>query len=351
MVELKELLTRLSESEGVSAQEKNSKDIVKGELKKLPVSYKEDRIGNLIAFKKGKKSDGKVMLAAHIDEIGLMVASFDENFLRFSTIGGFDERILLGQEVIVHGKKPLKGIIGNIPPHFHPKEKKDKVLSIEDLFIDVGLTQKELKKNVEVGNFISLNKNLEELLNERYCGKSLDNRASVTALIFILYELGRIIHNWDVYGVFTVQEEITGLGALTSSYNISPDVGIAIDVGFARQSGFPKEEYIELDKGPVIAIGPNIHPGLQNEIVKIAKDYEIPYQIEAEPGVTGTDASGIQISREGIPTILVSIPLYYMHTPCEVVTLKDINRTARLISLFISHLNSDMLKGAKYATH
>ncbi|TET76371.1 MAG: M42 family peptidase [Candidatus Cloacimonadota bacterium] len=350
MDELKGLLKKLSETEGVSASEKNPKDIVKEELKKLAISFKEDRVGNLIAFKRGRKSNRKVMLASHIDEIGLIVTSFDENVLRFSTIGGFDERILLGLEVIVHGKGPLKGIIGSIPPHFLPKEKQKKVLSIEDLFIDVGLSGKELKKNVEVGNFVSLKKNLEELLNERHSGKSLDNRASVTALISIFEELNRVNHNWDVYGVFTVQEEITGLGALSSSYNIFPDAGIAIDVGFGKQSGFPSEHHVELDKGPTITIGPNIHPGLQNGIVKIAKDYEIPYQIEAEPGPTGTDASDIQISRSGIPTILVSIPILYMHTPCEVVSLKDIGRTTRLISLFISHLNVDMLKGDKYAT-
>lgn len=350
MIDVKEVLKRLSEAEGVSAKEKSPKDIVKKELKKLNVSFKEDRVGNLIAFKKGKGDNGTIMIASHIDEIGLMVTVFDENVLRFTTVGGFDERILLGQEVVVHGKRPLSGIIGTIPPHFLPKEKQKEVLSIEDLFIDVGLSEKELKKNVQVGNFVSLKKSFIELLNERFSGKSLDNRTSVVALLTIFDELSRLNHNWDVYGVFTIQEEITGLGALSSSYNIFPDVGIAIDVAFGKQSGFPSEHSVELDKGPAVAIGPNIHPGLQSGIVKIAKDYEIPYQIEVEPGPTGTDAFDIQISRVGIPTLLVSIPLLYMHTPCEVVALKDIKRTERLISLFISHLNLDMLKGDKYAT-
>jgi endoglucanase len=350
MDDLKGLLKRLSETDGVSAKEKNPKDIVKEELKKLKISFKEDRVGNLVAFKKGMKSNGKVMIASHIDEIGFIVTSIDTNVLRFSTVGGFDERILLGQEVVVHGEKPLKGVIGSIPPHFLPKEKQKEVSSIENLFIDVGLSEKELKRNVSVGNFISLKKELEELLNDRCSGKSLDNRASVVALVSVFDELKRLRHDWDVFGVFTVQEEITGLGAVSSSYRIFPDVGIAIDVGFGKQSGFPSEHTVELDKGPSITIGPNIHPGLQNAIVKIAKDYEVPYQIEAEPGSTGTDASNIQISREGIPTILLSIPLLYMHTPCEVVLLKDIIRTGRLISLFISHLNIEMLRGDKYAT-
>lgn len=350
MLDLKGLLRRLSETAGVSASEKNPKDIVKEELSKLNIPFKEDRSGDLIAFKKGDKRDGKVMIASHIDEIGLMVTAFDENVLRFSTVGGFDKRILLGQEVIVHGKKPLKGVIGSIPPHFLPKKKRKEVLLIEELFIDVGLSERELKRNVDVGNFVSLNKNFEELLNERYSGKSLDNRASVTALLYTLDELKRISHNWDLYGVFTVQEEITGLGAVSSSYNILPDVGIAVDVGFGKQSDFSPEYPVELDKGPAITIGPNIHPGLQSEIVKIARDYEIPYQIEPETSPTGTDASEIQVSHKGIPTILISIPLLYMHTPTEVVSINDIKRTGRLISLFISYLNFDMLKGDRYAT-
>jgi len=350
MDDLKTLLKKLSEATGVSAMEKDVKDIVKEELAKLKIPFKEDLVGNIVALKKGSRGAGKVMLASHIDEIGLMVTFLDENILRFTTVGGIDERILPGQEVIVYGKRPLKGVIGSIPPHFVSKEKQNKVLSTEELFIDVGLSAKELKRNVETGNFVGLRKNFQELMNERYSGKSLDNRVSVLSLLLLFDELKRINHNWDVYSAFTVQEEITGLGAVSSSYNIQPDVGIAVDVGFGKQSNFPSEYTVELDKGPAIAIGPNLHPGLESSIVQIAKDYEVPYQIVAAPGVTGTDACDIQISRQGIPTILVSIPLLYMHTPCEVVMLKDVKRTARLLSLFISHLSSDMFKGDKYAT-
>ena len=349
MIDLKGLLERLSEAAGVSAQEKSPKEIVKEELKKISVQFSEDRVGNLIAFKKGKRKSGKVMLAAHIDEIGLIITLIQDTVLRFSTIGGFDTRILPGQEVMVYGRKPLKGIIGNIPPHFLPRDKQNNVLPIEDLFIDVGLSGNTLKRNVQVGDFVSFRKKLDELYNERYCGKSLDNRASVASLISTFNELNKLHHEWDVYGVFTVQEEITGLGALSSSYNITPDAAIAIDVGFGKQAGFPAEHPVELGKGPVIAVGPNINPVLQKSMVQIAKEYEIPYQIEAEPSVTGTDASSIQISKKGIPTILISIPLFYMHTPCEVVSLKDITRTTRLISLFIANLNTKMLEGESYA--
>jgi endoglucanase len=251
---------------------------------------------------------------------------------------------------MVHGKKLLPGIIGSIPPHFMPREKRTQAPQIEDLFIDVGLSEQELKKSVEVGDFVSVRKPPFSLLNGRLCGKSLDNRASVSVLIILFDELEFLIHDWDVYSVFTVQEEITGLGAMSSSYRLKPDAAITIDVGFGKQQGFPPEYPVELDKGPAIAVGPNIHPVLRQKLIQIAEEYEIPHQIEAEPGVTGTDAAFIQIAREGIPTVLLSVPLFYMHTPSEVVALRDIKRTARLVSRFIAHLNHGFIKGESYAT-
>lgn len=345
MEKLKSLLGELSQASGVSAQEQNAKAIVKRELEKRNVAFSEDRMGNLIAQKKGKRGNGKVMLAAHIDEIGFMVTLIEGGYLRFVTVGGFDPRILPGKPVLVHGKKPLPGIIGSIPPHFIPKEKRTQSPKIEDLFIDVGLSERELKKHVEVGDFVTMRRAPLSLLNDRTCGKSLDNRTNVCVLIMLLDELEFLSHDWDVYTVFTVQEEITGLGALSSAYRLDPDAAIVIDVGFGKQCGFPQEFPVELDKGPAVAIGPNIHPGMRTFLLDIAREYEIPHQIEAEPGTTGTDAASIQIARKGIPTVLLSVPLLYMHTPGEVVALKDIKRTTRLIAQFIAHLNHDAIKG------
>lgn len=347
---VRNLLEDLSIAEGVSANEKNPKEVVKKELKELSISMREDNVGNLIALKKGKKSNIKIMVASHIDEIGFIITAFNENVLRFSTVGGFDKRILLGQEVIVHGKKRMHGVIGNIPPHFVSREKRNKVPEMNDLFIDLGLSKKELRRNVSVGDFATLSKDFVDLMDGKCSGKSVDNRAGVVSLICMFRELIVTNHECDVYGVFSVQEEITGLGALSSSYKIHPDVGIAVDVGFAKQPGFPEDYPVELGKGPIIALGPNIHPGLQNNLVKIAKEHELSYQIEAEPRSTGTDANDIQLSREGIPTLLISIPTRYMHTPCEVVYIKDIVRTGTLLSLFARHVNEEMFKGERYAT-
>lgn len=345
MERLQTLLGELSEACGVSAHEQNAKSIVKRELEKRNVKLHVDRMGNLIALKKGRKSNGKVMLAAHIDEIGFMVTMIEGPYLRFSTIGGFDVRILPGKKVMVHGKKPLKGIIGSIPPHFIPRDKRMQSPAIEDLFIDVGLSEREIKRQVEVGDFISIRRSPFPLLNERFCGKSLDNRASVAVLISLFDELEVLAHDWDVYSVFTVQEEVTGLGGLTSAYRIKPDVAITIDVTFGKQSGFAPEYPVELDRGPSIAKGPNIHPALSRLLLTLAKEYEIPHQVEAEPGITGTDAAFIQVAHEGIPTVLLSVPLFYMHTPSEIVSLRDIKRTTRLVSRFITHLSHEVIKG------
>ncbi len=345
MEKLKSLLERLSEAPGVSAQEQNVKAIVKKELTKRKISFSEDRMGNLIACKKGSKGSGKVMLAAHIDEIGFMVTLIDGSYLRFTTVGGFDPRILPGKQVLVHGKRALPGIIGSIPPHFMPKEKRMQAPEIEDLFIDVGLSERELKKHVEVGDFVTMRRSPCTLLNDRMCGKSLDNRTNVSVLIMLFDELQYCSHDWDVYSVFTVQEEITGLGSLSSAYRLEPDAAIATDVTFGRQSGFPPEFPLELDRGPAIAVGPNIHPELRTMLLSIAKEYEIPHQVEAEPGMTGTDAAFIQIAREGIPTVLLSVPSFYMHTPGEIIALRDIKRTIQLIARFIARMNHDAIKG------
>lgn len=349
MIDLENLIKNLSEASGVSAKEKTPKDIVKQELSKMQIEVKEDRVGNLIGFEKQKRNIGKIMIATHIDEIGLMVTNFDENLLRFTTVGGIDKKILLGQEVTVYGSKPLKGVIGSIPPHFQPKEKQKEPFTIDDLFIDVGLSEKELKRTVKVGDFISFSKKCVKLLNNRYSGKSFDNRVGVAALLYTFQEMKHFKHNWDIYGVFTVQEEITGLGASSATYSISPDVGIAIDATFGKQSDFPPDYSVEIDKGPIIAVGPNIHTGLRKYIVQVAKEYEIPFQLEAKPGLTGTDATEIQVSRLGVPTLLISIPLLYMHTPIETISITDIKRTGRLIAIFLSKLTYELLKGDKYA--
>ncbi|WP_422443765.1 M42 family metallopeptidase [Thermoanaerobacterium sp. DL9XJH110] len=306
----------------------------------------EDRLGNVIGLKKGLKGEFKVMLAAHMDEIGLMVKQIDDKgFIRFAFVGGVDQRILPAQEVVIHGRQEIKGIIGNKPPHIQEPEERKKSIKSEDMFIDTGLPADEVKKLVRVGDFITLKRKPLELLNDTFSSSALDDRAGIAAIIVVLQELNRLSFSADVYAVATVQEEVGLRGAIVSSFSIYPHIGVAIDVCHANMPDVPEEETQKLGRGPVLALGPNIHPKLFHRLKELADDYKIPYQIDPEPSSTGTDAWAMQITREGIPTALVSIPLRYMHTTVETLALDDIKMAGRLLALFISSIDDNFVGG------
>jgi putative aminopeptidase FrvX len=188
-----------------------------------------------------------------------------------------------------------------------------------------------------------MNRDLIELEGGLVSGKALDNRASVVAAVVCLEELTRARHLWDVYAVATAQEEVGLKGAITSTYGLQPDLGIAVDVTFARQPGTPDERTFELGKGPTIGYGPNFHPKLHEAVVETAKALEMSYHLQATTYAPGTDARAIQISREGVPCALISIPERNMHTPVETVSAKDVERAGRLIAAFITRLDEDFM--------
>jgi len=340
-MEVLPFLRALSEAAGVSGYEENVRKLVIEQFGRFADEVRTDKLGNVIALKRGEGQGPhpRIMLAGHMDEIGLMVTQLKEGFLHFTTVGGVDPRVLLGQEVIVHGRRELSGIIGSRPPHVLSREEREKPRPLEELFIDLGLSQEEVAQLVRVGDLVTLRRQFIELRNGWVAGKGLDDRAAVAAIGLCLAELARMRHQWDVYGVATVQEEVGLRGAITSTYDIMPEVGIAIDVGFGATPGQPEEKTIEMDKGPAIGFGPNIHPKVHEGLVEAAKALEIPHQIEPIPGRSGTDAWAMQVTREGIPTGLISIPLRYMHTPVETLVIRDIERTGRLLAAFISRLD------------
>jgi len=339
MERIVELLRKLTRIAGISGFEEEAGAFVQEEFKKFSDEVRMDKMGCVIGLKRGE-GKGRILLAAHLDEIGLMVTKIEKDgYLRFTKVGGSDVRTFLGQEVIVHGSRDLKGIIGCKPPHFQDKEELGKIVKIEDLFIDIGLPEEETKKVVKVGDVVSLSRELIELKNRTYASKALDNRASVTALISSLELLRKMHHQWDVYAVATVQEEFKDVGALASTFGIRPNIGLAIDVTLGEMLGVSESESFPLGKGPTIAVGPNIHPQIAEKLIDVAKREEIPYQIEPCAGPTWTDAASIQLVGEGVPTGLVSIPLRYLHTSVETLMVQDIERTAKLLATFISDLN------------
>jgi endoglucanase len=347
-LDTKEFLKILSNGSSVSGHEYKINDTLISTFQNYADSVHVDKLGNVIVFKKGtdNHSNLKIMMSAHMDEIGLMVKYIEDNgFLKFTSIGGIDPRTILGQEVIVHGNKDLFGVIGSKPPHLQEPSEVNKAIKMEDMIIDIGYSKEEVEKLVSIGDTITIRRSFRSLRNNRIMGKSLDDKAGIATMYECIKELSNINHEADIYFVNTVQEEVGMRGAFTSSYKINPDIGIAIDVGFGSTPELPKSDTIEMGKGPGITIGGNIHQRLREKIVAVAKEYNIPYQFEVTPGPTGTDGRAMQITREGIPTLCLSIPLRYMHTSVEVVDMIDLKNTAKLLAFFIASISNENLEG------
>jgi endoglucanase len=343
-VDIVATLKRLSEASGVSGYEDEVREIVQELLRPYADEVRTDTLGNVIAVKEGSGAEPRpaIMVATHMDEIGLIVSSIEKGFVHFERVGGFDDRILLGQEVLVHGRRELPGIIGARPPHVLSSSERDKPIPYDKLLIDVGLRPKEAETLIRTGDLVTMKGDLVELKGGLVSGKALDNRASVVASAICLEELRRTRHDWDVYAVATTLEEVGLKGAITSAYGLEPDVGIAVDVTWADQPGAPEEYTYQLGKGPTIACGPNFHPKLQEALVETAKALEMDYHIEPVVG-GGSDAWAIQVTREGIPSALLSIPLRNMHSPVETASIQDIKRVGRLLASFVGSLDGAFL--------
>lgn len=348
-MESKLFLELLSNSSGPSGYEHKLNKYIVENFEPYCDEISTDRMGNIIALKKGTNSNKKnikIMLAAHMDEIGLMVKDIEENgFLRFTSIGGVDPRTILGQEVMVHGTEDIFGVVGSKPPHLQDTEDANKAIKMEDMTIDVGLSKEGVLEKISIGDTITINREFIHLQNNRIAGKAIDDRAGTTVLLQCMKELNNMNHDADVYFVSTVQEEVSMAGALTSAYNINPDIGIAVDVGFGTTPELKKSDSIELGKGPGITLGGNIHPGLRKKLIQVAKEYNISHQMEINAGPTGTDARAMQITREGIPCLVLSVPLRYMHTSVEVIDMVDIENSGKLLAFFISAIKDDSLEG------
>ncbi len=316
---------------------------------KLWRNYVKNSVDELIADVHGNsiavlnpKAEFKFMLAGHIDEIGLMITHIDDKgYIYTAQIGGMDPALLVGQRVsIITDKGPVLGVIGRKAIHQMQAEERKKGVEMDNIWIDIGAAnKKEAQKRIQIGDPIIIDVPCRILHDDKMVSRATDDKAGAFVVAETMKALAKKKLNICVIGVATVQEEVGLRGAITSAYHVHPQAGIAVDVTFASDhpdTDPKKTGEVKLGKGPVLHRGPNINPVMERELFKIAKTKKIPYQLTAEPRPTGTDANAIQICRGGAAAGLISIPNRYMHTPVEVISLKDMDNCVKLLTEFLA---------------
>lgn len=336
-MKLADTLEKLSNACGVTGREDEVRELLKTMLKPHVDEVGEDKLGNVIGVKRGKKKKTpKVMLAAHMDEIGLIVKNITKNgFLQFAKLGGMDDRILVAQRVVVHtGKAKKPGIIGSKPPHIMKDEEKKKAIKADSLFIDIGAGSKKaaLKMGVKIGDVISFDTKFAKISKDVVVGKAFDDRVGCCLLVEVMEQLREV--DCTVYAVGTVQEEVGLRGACVTAFHIYPDLALAFDVTVA--GGVPGVKEVEapvkMREGPVIGVmdaGLITHPRVLSLLVDSAEENKVTYQLET--GLAGsTDAARIALTREGVPCGVLSIPTRYIHSPSSMLSLSDVEKAAKL---------------------
>jgi putative aminopeptidase FrvX len=338
---LNQNLEKLSNACGVTGRENQVRDLMAEMLKPYADEIQVDRMENVIAVKKGKPQAPKIMLAAHMDEVGLMVKTITKDgFIQFSKMGGIDDRILPAQKVVVYTKNTAyRGIIGSKPPHIQKDEERKKIITFDDLFIDIGAEGKEdaAKMGVAVGDPVAFDVQYTALGKEVAMGKAFDNRAGCVTMV----ETMRMLKETDctVCAVGTVQEEVGLRGAATAAFGVDPDIAIVLDVTIAGDVPGVREfdTSVKVGKGPALTISDSgliTHPKILRWLLGTAEEEKIPVQLES--GLLGsTDAARISVTRQGIPSGAISIPTRYIHSPVGIVSLKDVENCAKLAAAAI----------------
>ena len=334
-----ELLKKVVEAPGVSGYEfLGIRDVVIEALRDYVDEIYVDKLGNVIAHKKG--TGPRVMVAAHMDKIGVMVNHIDkEGYLHIVRVGGVDPRTLVAQRIRFFTEKGERfGVVGHIPPHLQKPEDRKKAADWDTIVVDVGADSREEAEEMgfRVGTVGEFAPAFVQLTENRIATPYLDDRVCLYTMI----ETARAVenHEADIYFVASVQEEVGLRGARVASYAINPEIGIAMDVTFAKQVGDKGKIVPKLGGGPVMDVGPNINPKVRAFADEVARKYDIPLQVEASPRPTGTDANIMQINREGVATAVLSVPIRYMHSQVETADLRDIDMTIKLAKHFLEDL-------------
>jgi endoglucanase len=350
MIELMSFLKSLISVSGLSGHETPARLVIEEAWRPLCDTLQTSRLGSLHALKRGCLPEPRpgLLLAAHMDAIGMMVTALEGEFLRFTEVGGLDPRVLPGQLVTVHGRQDLPGVIVQPPAHLLPPDLGSGATPLEYLLVDTGLSTDDLQSQVRPGDLISFAQPPLELNADILVGHSLDNRASVAALTYCLAELKNRQTAWDIWAVASTQEEVTYGGAFTSAFQLRPTLAVAVDVSHASGPGSPNHKTFPLGKGITLGFGPNVHPALYKALKDLADRMEISYKIEVMPRHSGTDAYALQVAADGTPTMVIGIPLRYMHTPVEMASLKDISRAGRLLAEFAACLDDKFMQTITY---
>ncbi|MDG6221795.1 MAG: M42 family metallopeptidase [Candidatus Bathyarchaeota archaeon] len=343
-MKLVEVLEKFSNVNGVTGREDQVRNLLENYLKPYVDEIKEDKLGNLIGFKKGKADAPTVMIAAHMDEVGLMIKNIKKKgFLQFTKIGGIDDRVLFAQKVIVHTEKgPLVGVVGAKPVHIQKDEERKKVIDADHLFIDIGAKDKEEaeKMGVQVGDVISFDIQFGKLNKNVVLGKAFDDRVGCAILVEVMKQLQDC--DCNVYVVGTIQEEVGLRGATIAAFSIQPDLGLAVDVTVAGDTPGVVEgdAPAKMGGGPALTVadaGLITHPKVLRLLIDSAKENKISYQLET--GIRGcTDAAKIALTRDGVPSGVVSVPARYIHSPAGIINLDDVQKTVDLLVCVVKNV-------------
>lgn len=338
-LELKNVIFDLSAADGVSGEESCAAQCALKYLK----NYTDNcfiKNGNVIGnFGDRKKCTPHILIDAHIDQVGLIVTNiYESGFIGFSNVGGIDRRLLPAQQVCIHGKKKLAGVVCSTPPHLSGSD--NKINKIEDFYIDTGMSFEAVSNIVEPGDRITFASMPKKLLNDRITGPALDDRSGVSSILYALELLRNQKYECSFSVVFSAQEELGERGAKIAAFDIDPDIALAVDVSFAYCLGDREYECGKMGQGPMIGISPSLSREISDNLIEISKNENIPYQLEVMNGLTSTNADQFSVNRTGCKACTVSIPLKYMHTPSEIIQIDDVENTGRLIAAYIRSVSN-----------
>ena len=299
-----------------------------------------DRMGNVLGVRRSKTPGApKLLLDAHLDEIGLIVTGMEDGFLRFRSIGGVDPRMLPGRELVVLTDPPLRGLVA-----CPAGGDEDKSVPLNELYVDVGLSQEEAERAVPVGTPMVYRAGCFPLGEDQMCGKSMDDRACFVTLLRAAELLRDKELDVELHIMGSTREEVSGAGAVVGTWAVAPDFCVAVDVTHGKTPDGPADKTFELGGGPAIGVGPNMTRWMTERMIDKAREHSIPYQLEIMSGHTGTNGWEMQISREGVATSVLSLPLKYMHTPVETLSLADMEGVAQLLAAFTENLGKEAVR-------